>query len=134
MFERINHVGIAVAELDEALARYDEQFGVELLHRQLLDDGTIDAALVSAGEDRLELVASLEPDSPLGRFLSRRGPGIHHVAYEVDDIDATLGVLRGREVRLVDEVPRAGIDGTRVAFLHPSSCFGVLTELVEHAS
>jgi methylmalonyl-CoA epimerase len=134
MFERINHVGIAVAELDEALARYDEQFGAELLHREVLDDGTIDAALVSAGDGRLELVASLAPDTPLGRFLVRRGPGVHHVAYEVADIDAALADLRARDVRLVDDVARPGIRGTRIAFVHPSSCLGVLTELVETAS
>jgi methylmalonyl-CoA/ethylmalonyl-CoA epimerase len=134
MFERINHVGIAVAELDEALERYDQQFGVELLHRELLDDGTIDAALVSAGDDRLELVASLASDSPLGRFIAKRGPGVHHLAYEVRDIDAALASLRDRDVQLVDQVPRAGIRGTRIAFVHPNSCFGVLTELVEPAS
>jgi methylmalonyl-CoA epimerase len=134
MFERINHVGIAVAELDEALARYDRQFGVELLHRELLDDGTIDAALVSAGDGCLELVASLESDSPLGRFLAKRGPGVHHVAYEVDDIDMALATLRDRDVQLIDDVPRAGIHGTRIAFVHPHSCSGVLTELVQPAS
>jgi methylmalonyl-CoA/ethylmalonyl-CoA epimerase len=134
MFERINHVGIAVAELDEALVRYGEQFGAELLYREVLDGGTIDAALLSAGEDRLELVASLAPDTPLGRFLSRRGPGMHHVAYEVGDIDAALAELRARDVRLVDDVARPGIHGTRIAFVHPSSCLGVLTELVETAS
>jgi methylmalonyl-CoA epimerase len=134
MFERINHVGIAVDALDEALDRYDRQFGVELLHRQVLDDGTIDAALLSAGEDRIELVSSLEPDSPLGRFLSKRGPGMHHIAYEVDDIEAALAKLRERAVKLVDDSPRPGIHGTRIAFLHPSSCLGVLTELVQPAS
>jgi methylmalonyl-CoA epimerase len=134
MFERINHVGIAVAELDDALAHYDRQFGVELLHRELIDEGTIEAALVCVGQDRLELVASHAADSPLGRFLAKRGPGLHHVAYEVGDIDAALASLRERDVRLVDAVPRPGIHGTRIAFLHPSSCFGVLTELVQPAS
>jgi methylmalonyl-CoA epimerase len=134
VFERINHVGIAVDELDEALAQYDQQFGVELLHRELLDGGTIDAALVCAGEDRLELVAPLASDSPLGRFLSTRGSGIHHIGYEVDDIEAAMARLREREVRLIDDAPRPGIRGTRVAFLHPSSCLGVLTELVQQAS
>jgi methylmalonyl-CoA epimerase len=134
MFERINHVGIAVEDLDEALERYERQFGVELLHRELLEGGTLDAALLGAGEDRLELVASLESDSPVGRFLARRGPGIHHIAYEVDDIEDALARLRERAVKLVDESPRPGIHGTRVAFVHPSSCLGVLTELVEPAS
>jgi len=134
MFERINHVGIAVEDLDDALDRYERQFGVELLHRELLEGGTLDAALLGAGEDRLELVASLESDSPVGRFLARRGPGIHHIAYEVDDIEDALARLRERAVKLVDESPRPGIHGTRVAFVHPSSCFGVLTELVETTS
>jgi methylmalonyl-CoA epimerase len=134
VFERINHVGIAVDELDAALARYERQFGVELLHREVLDGGTIDAALVCAGEDRLELVASRDPDSPLGRFLSKRGPGMHHIAYEVDDIEQAMAKLRARAVKLIDESPRPGIHGTRIAFVHPSSCLGVLTELVEPAS
>jgi len=134
MFERINHVGIAVEDLDDALDRYERQFGVELLHRELLEGGTLDAALLGAGEDRVELFASLESDSPVGRFLARRGPGIHHIAYEVDDIEDALARLRERAVKLVDESPRPGIHGTRVAFVHPSSCLGVLTELVEPAS
>jgi methylmalonyl-CoA/ethylmalonyl-CoA epimerase len=134
MFERINHVGIAVEDLDDALDRYERQFGVELLHRELLEGGTLDAALLGAGEDRVELFASLESDSPVGRFLARRGPGIHHIAYEVDDIEDALARLRERAVKLVDESPRPGIHGTRVAFVHPSSCFGVLTELVETTS
>ena len=134
MFERINHVGIAVDELDAALARYERQFGVELLHREVLEGGTIAAALVRVGEVRLELVASRDPDSPLGRFLSKRGPGMHHIAYEVDDIEQAMAKLRARAVKLIDESPRPGIHGTRIAFLHPSSCLGVLTELVEPAS
>jgi methylmalonyl-CoA/ethylmalonyl-CoA epimerase len=134
MFERINHVGIAVEDLDDAVDRYERQFGVELLHRELLEGGTLDAALLGAGEDRVELFASLESDSPVGRFLARRGPGIHHIAYEVDDIEDALARLRERAVKLVDESPRPGIHGTRVAFVHPSSCLGVLTELVEPAS
>jgi methylmalonyl-CoA epimerase len=134
MFERINHVGIAVEDLDDAVDRYERQFGVELLHRELLEGGTLDAALLGAGEDRVELFASLESDSPVGRFLARRGPGIHHIAYEVDDIEDALARLRERAVKLVDESPRPGIHGTRVAFVHPSSCFGVLTELVETTS
>jgi methylmalonyl-CoA epimerase len=134
MFERINHVGIAVADVDEALELYERQFGVELLHRELLDGGTLDAALLGAGEDRLELVASRAPDSPLGRFLAKRGPGLHHIAYEVDDIEDAISTLRARAVKLVDESPRPGIHGTQVAFLYPSSCLGVLTELVQPAS
>ncbi|HUB75671.1 MAG TPA: methylmalonyl-CoA epimerase [Solirubrobacteraceae bacterium] len=133
MFERINHVGIAVTELEPAIAHYSDSYGVEVIHRELLDDETIDAALVGAGEDRLELVAPLRADSPLGRFIARRGPGMHHIAYEVSDIDAALDRLRDGPITLIDEVAREGIRGTRVAFLHPASNFGVLTELVEPA-
>ncbi len=131
MFQRINHVGIAVSELEPAIAHYRDQFGVELVHREVLDEQSIDAALLSAGEDRLELVAPLVADSPLGRFIERRGPGIHHIAYEVADIDAALEQLRDSSVTLIDSVPREGIHGSRVAFLHPSANFGVLTEIVE---
>jgi methylmalonyl-CoA/ethylmalonyl-CoA epimerase len=132
MFERINHIGIAVTELDPALAHYSEQFDIELVHREQLDD--IDAALLSAGDGHLELVAPLATDTPLGRFIAKRGPGLHHIAYEVDDIDAVLATLRERAVTLIDKVARPGIHGTRVAFVHPSASFGVLTEIVEPAS
>jgi methylmalonyl-CoA/ethylmalonyl-CoA epimerase len=134
MFERINHIGVAVTDIEPALIKYNEQFGVELLHRELLDNASIDAALVAAGSDRLELVAPLVADTPLGRFIAKRGPGMHHIAYEVEDIDAVLATLRERAVTLIDKVARPGIHGTRVAFVHPSSCFGVLTEIVEPAS
>src|SRR5271155_2411377 len=130
MFDRINHVGIAVSELDPAIAHYSQQLGIEVLHRELLDDQSIEAALMAAGSDRIELVAPLLEDTPLGRFLRKRGPGMHHIAYEVDDIDAALATLSERDVTLIDTVARAGIHGSRVAFLHPSSAFGVLTEIV----
>ncbi|MGA2469569.1 MAG: methylmalonyl-CoA epimerase [Solirubrobacteraceae bacterium] len=134
MFERIDHVGIAVSEIEPALALYTEQFGATLVHREVLDADGVDAAMLRDGDARLELLAPLGPDTPLGRFLARRGPGVHHVAYEVDDLDAALATLRERAVALVDEQPRAGISGSRVAFLHPSSCAGVLTEIVQSAS
>ena len=133
MFQRINHVGIAVSELEPAIAHYSGQLGMDVVHRELLDDETIDAALMSAGEGRLELVAALAPDTPLGRFLARRGPGMHHIAYEVEDIDTALEQLRDGPLTLIDAVPREGIYGSRVAFLHPSANFGVLTEIVEPA-
>jgi methylmalonyl-CoA/ethylmalonyl-CoA epimerase len=117
MFERIDHVGIAVSELDPALALYSSRFDCDLLHREVLDGETVEAALLEAGEGRLELVAPLAPDTALTRFLDRRGPALHHVAYAVADIDAAL----------------PGIDGSRVAFVHPESSLGVLTELVEPA-
>jgi|ERR1700728_4676362 methylmalonyl-CoA/ethylmalonyl-CoA epimerase len=133
MFQRINHVGIAVSELEPAIAHYSGQLGMDVVHREVLDDETIDAALMSAGEGRLELVAALAPDTPLGRFLARRGPGMHHIAYEVEDIDTALEQLRDGPLTLIDAVPREGIYGSRVAFLHPSANFGVLTEIVEPA-
>jgi methylmalonyl-CoA epimerase len=133
MFQRINHVGIAVSELEPAIAHYSGQLGMDIVHREVLDDETIDAALMSAGEGHLELVAALAPDTPLGRFLASRGPGMHHIAYEVEDIDAALEQLRDSPLRLIDAVPREGIYGSRVAFLHPSANFGVLTEIVEPA-
>jgi methylmalonyl-CoA/ethylmalonyl-CoA epimerase len=134
MFQRIDHVGIAVAELDPALALYAEQFGVELVHRELLCNGGVDAALLNCGESQLELIAPLEGGTALTRFLAKRGPGMHHIAYEVDDIEATLAALRARAVSLIDKVPRPGIRDSLVAFIHPSSCAGVLTEIVQVAS
>lgn len=133
MFQRINHVGIAVSELEPAIAHYSEQLGIEVLHRELLDDDSIDAALMGVGEGRLELVAPLVADTPLGRFIAKRGPGMHHIAYEVQDIDAALEQLRDGSLTLIDTVAREGIHGSRVAFLHPSANFGVLTEIVEPA-
>jgi methylmalonyl-CoA/ethylmalonyl-CoA epimerase len=131
MFERIDHVGIAVTEIEPAIAQYKEQFNVEFVHRERLDD--VDAALVSAGDGRVEFVAPLTEGTALGRFLQSRGPGLHHIAYAVDDIEAALAALRERAVKLIDTVPRAGIRNSRIAFLHPSSCSGVLTEIVEAA-
>jgi methylmalonyl-CoA epimerase len=133
MFERIDHVGIAVSEIEPAIAQYRERFGFESVHRERLDNDDVDAAMVSAGDSRVEFVAPLTDDTALGRFLRSRGPGLHHVAYAVEDIDATLAALRERAVTLIDTVPRAGISDSRIAFLHPSSCAGVLTELVEAA-
>ncbi|MGD0197695.1 MAG: methylmalonyl-CoA epimerase [Solirubrobacteraceae bacterium] len=133
MFERIDHVGIAVSELDPALALYHDQFDCELVHRELLDGGAMEAALVRAGDGCLEFVAPLHDDTALARFLARRGQAVHHVAYEVDDIDAAIATLREHDVKMIDEVPRAGIHGSRVAFVHPQSCMGVLTEIVEPA-
>jgi methylmalonyl-CoA epimerase len=134
MFERIDHIGIAVTELEPALALYTEQFGATLVHREVLAGDGVDAALLRDGDARLELLAPLAPDTPLGRFLERRGPGVHHVAYEVDDVDLALATLRERAVTLIDEQARIGICNSRVAFVHPHSCAGVLTEIVQIAS
>ncbi len=132
MFERIDHVGIAVSELDPALDLYSSRFDCDVVHREVLEHESVEAALLAAGDGRLELVAPLAAGTALTRFLDRRGPSVHHVAYAVDDIDAAIAVLRERGVEMIDEVARPGIDGSRVAFVHPKSSLGVLTELVEH--
>jgi methylmalonyl-CoA/ethylmalonyl-CoA epimerase len=133
VFERVDHLGIAVEGLDAAVARYRESFDMDLLHREVLADDGVETALMVAGEDLIELLAPLGADTPVGRFLARRGPGIHHVAYSVSDIDATLADLAGRDVELIDTAARPGLRDSRVAFVHPRATGGVLTELVEAA-
>ncbi len=133
MFERLDHLGIAVEALDDAVERYRETLDMDLLHREVLVVDGVEAALIGAGEERIELLAPLARDTPVGRFLARRGPGVHHVAYGVDDIDATLAALAQREVELIDTAARPGLRGARVAFVHPRATGGVLTELVEAA-
>jgi len=133
MFDRIDHVGIAVAEIDSALALYGDSFGMELVHREVLAEHGIEAALLEAGETHVELLAPFSADNDIGRFLASRGPGLHHIAYGVSDIDAALAELREREVQLIDEEPRAGLRSSRIAFVHPRATGGVLTELVEAA-
>ena len=129
----MDHLGIAVEGLDAAVARYRESFDMDLLHREVLADDGVETALMVAGEDLIELLAPLRADTPVGRFLACRGPGIHHVAYSVSDIDATLADLAGRDVELIDTAARPGLRDSRVAFVHPRATGGVLTELVEAA-
>ncbi|MBA3329066.1 MAG: methylmalonyl-CoA epimerase [Solirubrobacterales bacterium] len=133
MFSRVDHIGVAVEDLDAALALYERDFDMSLAHRETVDEQGVEAVLLDVGENHVELLAPLEPDSPVGRFLARRGPGMHHVAYQVTDIDATLDALRAGGLRLIDEQPRTGIRDSRVAFLHPASSGGVLTEIVQPA-
>lgn len=133
MLNRIDHVGVAVADLDAALALYRDGLGMELEHRETVTEQGVDAALLGVGEGHVELLAPLGPDTPVGRYLAKRDPDIHHVAYAVDDIDAALAALRAAGLRLIDEQPRAGIRGSRVAFLHPAALGGVLTEIVQPA-
>ncbi len=133
VFARIDHVGVAVEDIDAALELYSGQLGVELVHRESIADQGVEAALLDVGENHVELVAPLGPETTVGRFIAERGPGLHHVAYQVGDIDAELGRLRDAGLRLIDESPRTGIRGSRVAFLHPRSTGGVLTEIVEPA-
>ena len=131
MFGSIDHIGVAVADLDAAIAIHRDTYGMPLVHRETVAEQGVEAALLDVGESHVELLAPLSPDTPVGRFLEQRGPGLHHVAYRVDDVAAALDELRAAGLRLIDEQPRTGIRGSRVAFLHPSASGGVLTELVQ---
>jgi methylmalonyl-CoA/ethylmalonyl-CoA epimerase len=134
VFRRIDHVGIAVADLDAAIALHEETYGMRAAHRETLEEQGVEAVLFDVGENHVELLRPLGDDTPVGRFLAKRGPGLHHVAYQVHDIAAALAQLRQDGVRMIDTVPRTGIRGSRVAFLHPSASGSVLTELVEPAT
>ena len=133
MFGRIDHIGVAVTDLEAAVGLYERTYAMPLVHRETVAEQGVEAVLFDVGENHVELLSPLTPDTPVGRFLARRGDGLHHVAYQVADIDATLAALRADGVRLIDAAPRTGIRGSRVAFLHPSASGGVLTEIVEPA-
>jgi methylmalonyl-CoA/ethylmalonyl-CoA epimerase len=133
VFGRIDHIGVAVDDLDEAVALYSERLGMPVEHRETVAEQGVEAALLDVGENHVELLAPLHEETPVGRFLAKRGPGMHHVAYQVEDIEATLRMLRDAGLQLIDESPRTGIRRSQVAFLHPSASGGVLTELVEPA-
>jgi methylmalonyl-CoA epimerase len=126
----VHHVGVAVEDLDEAISSYERLFGAELAGRETQDEQGVEAASLRVGTGHVELLAALAPDTPVGRFLARRGPGMHHLAYEVDDLSAELARLEGEGARLIDAAPRPGLFGTQVAFVHPESAHGVLSELV----
>ena len=126
----IHHLGVAVEDLDEALATYERLFGAELEHRELVPEQGVEAAAVRVGESRVELLASLGADTPVGKFLANRGPGMHHVAYEVDDLRETLAHLAESGAELIDDEPRQGLFGLEVAFVHPHAVHGVLSEVV----
>jgi methylmalonyl-CoA/ethylmalonyl-CoA epimerase len=130
---RIDHVGVAVIDLDAAIAVYRDSLGMALAHRETVTSQGVEAALLDVGDGHVELLRALGEDTPVGRFLADRGAGLHHVAYAVDDIDATLSSLRDGGVELIDKEARVGIRESRVAFLHPRSTGGVLTEIVEPA-
>jgi len=134
VFRRIDHIGIAVADLDAAIAVYEDTYGMRVVHRETVTSQGVEAVLFDVGENHVELLQPLADDTPVGRFLAKRGPGLHHIAYQVAVIDAALDRLRARGIRLIDDAPRIGIRGARVAFLHPSASAGVLTELVEPAT
>ena len=133
MFGRIDHIGVAVEEIDGALALYGESFEMELAHRETVESQGVEAVLLDVGEGHVELLAPLGPETPVGKYLAKNGPGLHHVAYAVDDIDAALERVAAAGIQLIDSEPRVGIRDSRVAFLHPRSTGGVLTEIVEPA-
>ena len=133
MLSAIDHVGVAVEDIDAALALYTSSLGMPLVHREMVVEQGVEAALVDVGEAHVELLQPLGPDTAVGKFLARRGPGLHHIAYRVPDVERTLGELAQAGMKLIDEHPRPGIRGSRVAFVHPASTGGVLTEIVQPA-
>ena len=133
MFGRIDHIGVAVDDLDQAIALYEQRLGMPVQHRETVEEQGVEAVLLGVGQSHVELLRPLSPDTAVGRFLERSGPGLHHVAYGTDDIQSALDDVRSAGLQLIDEQPRIGIRGSRVAFLHPKSTGGVLTELVEPA-
>ena len=133
MLSRIDHIGVAVEDLDAALELYADVLQLPVVHRETVTEQGVEAVLLDVGASHVELLRPLQPDTAVGRFLASRGPGLHHVAYRVDDIDAALDALRDRGLQLIDETPRVGIRDSRVAFVHPRSTGGVLTEIVQPA-
>ena len=133
MFDRIDHIGVAVAEIEPAMALYRDSFELEVAHREVVQEQGVEAVLLDVGENHVELLAPLAAETPVGKFLARQGPGLHHVAYQVQDIETALDRCRRAGLALIDERPRTGIRGSRVAFLHPRATGGVLTEIVEPA-
>jgi methylmalonyl-CoA epimerase len=131
VFVRIDHIGVAVEQIEPALELYRDRFQLLEAHREVVSEQGVEAVLLDVGEGHVELLAPLGPQTPVGRFLAKKGPGLHHVAYQVTDIDATLAVLSEQGMALIDERPRIGIRGSRVAFMHPAGTGGVLTEIVE---
>ena len=128
----VHHIGVAVDDLDAAIATYTALFGATVEHRERVEDQGVEAASLRVAGSRIELLAALAPDTPVGRFLEKRGPGLHHVAFEVDDVGAELERLKADGVPLIDETPRVGLFGLQVAFVHPEATGGVLAEFVGH--
>ena len=133
MFGLIDHIGVATDDLDAALALYEGTFEMPVAHRETVSEQGVEAVLLDVGPCHVELLRPLGADTPVGKFLESKGPGLHHVAYRVEDIEATLGALAGAGVRLIDETPRTGIRSSQVAFVHPRATGGVLTEIVQPA-
>jgi methylmalonyl-CoA/ethylmalonyl-CoA epimerase len=133
VFGRIDHIGVAVEDLDGAVALYRDSFGMAEQHRETIEAFDVEAVLLEVGEGHVELLKPLSADSGIGKFIERNGPGLHHVAYQTTDIDSALEQVKAAGMQLIDQEPRRGIRGSRVAFLHPKATGGVLTELVEPA-
>jgi methylmalonyl-CoA/ethylmalonyl-CoA epimerase len=130
---RIDHIGVAVSDLDSAIALYEGTLGMPVAHRETVESQGVEAVLLDVGEGHVELLRPLGPDTPVGKFVERSGEGLHHVAYAVDDIEAALDGLKEQGVELIDSEPRIGIRNSRVAFVHPKATGRVLTEIVEPA-
>ena len=133
MFGSMDHIGVAVEDLEEAVALYRDRLGMREQHRETVEEQGVHAVLLEIGQAHVELISPIRPEGSVARFLERNGPGLHHVAYRTDDIEATLRGLVSAGLRMIDEEPRIGIGGSRVAFVHPKSTGGVLTEIVEPA-
>jgi methylmalonyl-CoA epimerase len=133
VFARIDHIGVAVEDLDAAIALYETTMQMALVHRETVTEQGVEAVLLDVGENHVELLRPLGPDTPVGKFLAKKGPGLHHVAYQTPDVEAALKALKEAGVRLIDETPRTGIRNSKVAFLHPAATLGVLTEIVQPA-
>ena len=133
MLGRIDHIGVATDDLDAAVALYEGTLGMPVAHRETVESQGVEAVLLDVGEGHVELLRPLGPDTPIGKYLDNKGPGLHHVAYAVDDIEGVLGKLKEAGIELIDSEPRVGIRQSRVAFVHPRSTGGVLTEIVEPA-
>jgi len=133
VFGRVDHIGVAVEDIDAAIVLYRDSFEMELAHRERVEEQGVEAALLDVGDGHVELLAPLGPDTPVGKFMAKNGAGLHHVAYAVDDIDTALERISATGIQLIDSKPRIGIRESRVAFLHPRSTGGVLTEIVEPA-
>ena len=133
MFGRIDHIGVAVDDLDGAIELYRDSFGMREQHRETVEAFDVEAVLLEVGEGHVELLKPLSAESGISKFLERNGPGLHHVAYQTRDIDSALEQVKAAGLELIDQEPRTGIRGSRVAFLHPKATGGVLTELVEPA-
>jgi len=133
MLDKVDHIAIAVADLDEALAMYETVFAAKATHRESIDDFGVEIATIAVGDTAIELIAAKSDDSPIHKFVAKNGPGLHHVAYAVPDIEAALQELTAQGVELIDKKPRRGKENSRVAFIHPRSTGKVLYELVQLA-